>query len=117
MAILWVYLPRYSITLLGPLKGRLANTTQSFLYNSFTSSLFISAGNLSLSNAINLPLKTLLMAFTENKYLPLVFAVFHFPCLVSPPPGTMQCKCGCKLSVCPQVCRMAIMPLWAPSHL
>src|SRR5688500_9227589 len=58
----------------------------------------------------------MLMAFTLNKYLPLLFAIFQLPDFVSPPPGTMQCRCGCRVSVCPQVCSMLIIPACAPSH-
>src|SRR5680860_626318 len=62
-------------------------------------------------------LKTLLIAFTGNRYLPLLLAYFHFPLAVTPPPGTIQCKCGCKLRFCPQVCSMATIPIPAPRNL
>jgi hypothetical protein len=31
-----------------------------------------------------------------------------------PPPGTMQCKCGCRDKFCPQVCSTAIIPNCTP---
>src|SRR5690554_2116480 len=96
MAILWVYLPKYSTTVLGVAKGRLAYTTHFFL----KTASYISCGMLNslfLNSVTYFALNTLLMDFTLNKYLLLFFAFFHFPALLNPPPGTIQCKCGCKL--------------------
>ena len=66
---------------------------------------------LTFSFSQNLALKTLLNAFTENKNLPSLLMFFHTPFSSTPPPGTMQCTCGCKLSCCPQVCKTAIIPI------
>ena len=60
---------------------------------------------------------------TELLPVPYFHVVFTLPdtlnhlfCFVNPPPGTMQCRCGCNVIVCPQVCSMAIIPVCAPSH-
>ncbi len=93
-----------------------ANTTQGCLKRLFCNTVVIYFGIPFFSCVVNLPLNTLLIAFTLNKYLPCDFAVRHLFCLVKSPPGTMQCRCGCRLIVCPQVCRMAIIPVCTPSH-
>ena len=49
---------------------------------------------LSFSFSQNLALKTLLTAFTGNKNLPSFLMFFQVPLSSTPPPGTMQCKCG-----------------------
>src|SRR5690606_40490796 len=100
MATLWVYLPKYSITCFGPPKGRLAYTTQFLVDKAFIKapSPFPEAR----SRATNFARNTLLSAFTGNKYLSVLTFFLHFPCLVMPPPGTMQCRCGCRLRFCPQ---------------
>src|SRR5690606_15090261 len=92
MATLWVYLPKYSITCFGPPKGRLAYTTQ-FLVKSFS----IKSPSVipqALKEATNFARNTLLSAFTGNRNLSVLTFFLHFPCIVRPPPGTMQCRCG-----------------------
>lgn len=49
-----------------------------------------------------------------NRYFPLFLAGFHLPDLPTPPPGTIQCRCGCRPRFWPHVCRMAIMPVRPP---
>src|SRR5690606_3772663 len=115
MATLCVYLPKYSMTCLGPPKGLFAYTTQ-FLEKSL-SVKFWSLIPLALNKATNFARNTLLIAFTEKRYLSVLTFFFHFPCLLIPPLGTMQCRCGCRLRFCPQVCKMAIIPSWIPSVL
>src|SRR5690606_21802847 len=67
MATLWVYLPKYSITCLGPPKGLFAYTTQ-FLEKSLSVKLW-SLIPLALNKATNFARNTLLIAFTEKRYL------------------------------------------------
>ena len=113
MATLCVYRPRYSITCLGPPNGRLAYTTQ-FLMNKL-SSKFLSSIFCALKHCTYFALNTLLIAFTENKYLLLRNCFCHWPCASTPPPGTMQCRCGCRLKFCPQVCNIDIIPSCTPA--
>lgn len=110
MAILWVYLPKYSTTDFVFPNGFLAKTTQGFFHKScLICSYFI--GSFALSFSQNFALKTFDKAFTGNRNLPLLLLFFHCSSLSTPPPGTMQCKCGCKLYCCPQVCKTAIIPI------
>jgi hypothetical protein len=83
-----VYLPKYSITCLGEPKGRLAYTTHSLLNNEFSKCL--SAIPALRKSETYLALNILLMAFTENKNLPLPFIARQFLSASKPPPGTMQ---------------------------
>ena len=76
-------------------KGFLAKTTQGFFHNScLICSYFI--GSFSLSFSQNFALKTFDKAFTGNRNLPSRLLFCHCPFLSTPPPGTMQCKCGCR---------------------
>src|SRR3970040_270787 len=110
MAILWVYLPKYSTTYFGLPNGFLAKTTQGFFHKSCLICWYF-IGSFTLSFSQYFALKTFDKAFTGNKNLPSFLMFFHFPSLPTPPPGTIQCKCGCKLNCCPQVCKTAIMPV------
>ena len=91
IAILWVYLPKYSTTWGGPKNGCLQYTTQS-LPKSFSVRSFPSWGCCFLRPATNRALKTLLSAFTGKRNLPLFFAYFHLPVGVIPHRG--QCNAG-----------------------
>jgi hypothetical protein len=88
MAILWVYLPKYSMTDCALPKGRLAYTTQ-FLANKALRTCGSMATSLE-SAAIYFALKTLLSALTGNRNFPSALMFTQFPCLSTPPPGTMQ---------------------------
>src|SRR5690554_893357 len=91
MAILWVYLPKYSTTVLGVAKGRLAYTAHFFL----KTASYISCGMLNslfLNSVTYFALNTLLIDFTGKRNFSLFFAAFYLPDLLKPPPGTMQCK-------------------------
>ena len=99
----WVYLPKYSITLLGPAKGLLAWATQS-LENS-PSYKDRRPSSLSLSSATDLALNTLPGAFTgyrDSLFLPAFVAP---PLPSTPTPGTIQCRCGCRDRFCPHYVR------------
>src|SRR3954452_24120868 len=90
MATLWVYRPRYSMTCLGPPKGRLAYTTHSLLYNVFRNCLFkpsLPAESHLSSPSINWCLNTLLIALTGKRKVPLCFDGFQQPAALKPPPG------------------------------
>ena len=116
MAILWVYLPRYSTTCFGPRKGSLAYTTH-FRLKSFRATVCGITTPLLRSSFTNFARKTFASALDGNKYLPSLLAVFHFRLNPIPPPGIMQCRCGCKLRFCPQVCNTAVIPVVAPKCL
>ena len=73
--------------------GFLAKTTQGFSHR-LCLILVYSLRFLSFNFSQNLALKTLLKAFTENKNLPSLLMFFQAPLSSTPPPGTMQCKCG-----------------------
>src|SRR5215831_10543326 len=62
-------------------------------------------------------LNTLLSTFTAKRYLLLRTCFCHAHFASIPPPGTMQCKCGCNDRFCPQVCSTAIMPNCKPAVL
>src|SRR5574343_901370 len=110
MAILWVYLPRYSTTDFGLPKGLLAKTTQAFCHNSLRICSYC-IGSLLFNFSQYWALKTFDKAFTGKRNLPSQRIFFQLPCLSIPPPGTMQCKCGCRDKFCPQVCKIAIIPI------
>ena len=93
MAILCVYLPRYSITCFGPPNGRLAYTTQ-FLVKRFSIN-DLSLIPLCLNRATYFARYTLLSAFAGNKYFPFGVMVLKYPFASTPAPGTMQCRCAC----------------------
>src|SRR5680860_599701 len=115
MAILLVYLPKYSTTYSGFAKGRLQYTTQS-LANRLSLNPCGRVNSLRTCSTKR-ALKTLLIAVAGNRYLPLLLAYFHFPLAETPPPGTMQCRCGCRLRFWPQVCSIATMPMVPPRNL
>ena len=73
MAILWVYLPKYSTTDLGLPKGFLANTTHGFCHNTCRiCSYWI--GNFALSFSQYLALKTFDKALTD---VGLIFSAYN----------------------------------------
>ena len=87
MAILCVYLPSYSTTVLGEAKDRLAYMAhlvwKAFLAICYPTAIFF------LSSAINISLKTVLRALLGKRYLFLYLQFFHFPEGVIPPPGML----------------------------
>jgi hypothetical protein len=102
IATLWVYLPRYSMTCLGPPKGRFAYTTHCLVNKLSNSDL--SHIPCVRNSRTYLARKTWLSALTENRNLLDRIFCCHLPLASIPPPGTIQCRCGCRLRFCPQVC-------------
>ena len=78
MATLWVYLPKYSTTVLGDEKGCLAQITQSLRITGVAMEEGICTPD-ARKAAMYFALQTLLIARVGNKYFPLLFVDFHVP--------------------------------------
>ena len=97
IAIIWVYLPKYSTTDFGLPNGFLANITQDFFHKSCRIYWYWIV-NFALSLPQYLALKTFNNALTGNKNLPSALLFFHFPFLLLPRREahhrTEQCNAG-----------------------
>ena len=115
MAILWVYLPRYSTTDFGLPKGFLAKITHGFCHNSCRICSYF-MGSFALSFWQYFALNTFDKALTGNKNLPFVGLFCHCPSLPIPPPGTMQCNAGADVNsiVAPKCAKPQSFPFAFP---
>ena len=84
IAIIWVYLPKYSTTDFGLPNGFLTNITQDFFHKSCRIYWYW-IGNFALSLPQYLALKTFNNALTGNKNLPSLcyFSIFRFYCCLA----------------------------------